>query len=142
MAIEGISSKGNTGTTSFMTTEVKASATAKTVATKVDTAPDQAERKTEPGSQTAFIEAPTAEEVQKNSQPSENAIRQAIADINKKINANTTAEYGYHDKTNTVIIKIVDKDSNKVIREYPAEETLDMIAKVWELAGMFLDEKR
>ena len=38
-------------------------------------------------------------------------------------------------------IKIVDKTSDKVIKEYPAEETLDMIAKVWELAGMFLDER-
>ena len=43
--------------------------------------------------------------------------------------------------TNRVTIKIVDKTSDKVIKEYPAEETLDMIAKVWELAGMFLDER-
>ena len=77
---------------------------------------------------------------QKNS-PSENTVKQAISDINKKINSNTVAEYGYHEDTNRVTIKIVDKQSDKTIREYPAEETLDMIAKVWELAGMFLDEK-
>lgn len=73
--------------------------------------------------------------------PSESTIRQAISDINKKINPNTIAEYGYHEKTNRVTIKIVDKDTDKVIKEFPADETLDMIAKVWELAGMFLDEK-
>ena len=54
---------------------------------------------------------------------------------------NTIAEYGYDNDTNRVTIKIVDKTSDKVIKEYPAEETLDMIAKVWELAGMFLDER-
>ena len=30
----------------------------------------------------------------------------------------------------------------EVIKEFPPEETLDMIAKVWELAGILVDEKR
>ena len=77
---------------------------------------------------------------QKNT-PSENTIKQAVSDINKKINPNTIARYGFHEETNRVTIKIVDKNSDKVIKEFPAEETLDMIAKVWELAGVFLDEK-
>ena len=77
----------------------------------------------------------------KSSVPAEGTIKQAISDINKKINPNTVAEYGYHDETNRVTIKIVDKETDKTIKEFPAEETLDMIAKVWELAGMFLDEK-
>lgn len=73
--------------------------------------------------------------------PSESTVKQAVSDINKKINPNTIARYGYHEETNRVTIKIVDKDSDKVIKEFPAEETLDMIAKVWELAGVFLDER-
>jgi flagellar protein FlaG len=40
------------------------------------------------------------------------------------------------------MIKIVDRDSKKVIKELPPEKTLDMIAKVWELAGLLVDEKR
>ena len=39
------------------------------------------------------------------------------------------------------MIKIVDKDSKDVIKEYPPEETLDMIQKVWEMAGIMVDEK-
>lgn len=74
--------------------------------------------------------------------PAKETVKQMVSDINRKINKDTYAEYGYHDKTGRVTIKIVDKDSDEVIKEYPAEETLDMIAKVWELAGMFLDEKR
>ena len=76
-----------------------------------------------------------------SNQLSGNAVKQAISDMNKKINPNTIAQYGFHDETNRVTIKLVDKDTDKVIKEFPAEETLDMIAKVWELAGMFLDEK-
>lgn len=80
-------------------------------------------------------------EESKGNRPSENTVKQAISDINKKINPNTIAQYGFHDETNRVTIKIVDKDTDKTIKEFPAEETLDMIAKVWELAGMFLDER-
>jgi flagellar protein FlaG len=56
--------------------------------------------------------------------------------------ANTEAVFGIHDKTNRVTIKIVDKDSKKVIKEFPPEKTLDMIAKAWELAGIMVDTRK
>ncbi|MBF1002470.1 MAG: flagellar protein FlaG, partial [Lachnospiraceae bacterium] len=62
-------------------------------------------------------------------------IRKAVEDLNKKMVSNTEAVFGIHDGTNRVTIKMVDKTSKKVIREYPPEETLDMLAKIWELAG-------
>lgn len=67
-------------------------------------------------------------------------IRKAIDEINKKA-VNSEAIFGIHDKTNRVMIKIIDKDTKKVIKEYPPEKTLDMIAKVWEMAGLMVDEK-
>ena len=67
-------------------------------------------------------------------------IRKAIDEINKKA-VNSEAIFGIHDKTNRVMIKIIDKDTKKVIKEYPLEKTLDMIAKVWEMAGLMVDEK-
>ena len=68
-------------------------------------------------------------------------IRKAIDEINKKA-VNSEAIFGIHDKTNRVMIKIIDKDTKKVIKEYPPEKTLDTIAKVWEMAGLMVDEKR
>ena len=50
--------------------------------------------------------------------------------------------FGIHEKTNHVTIKIVDKKTKEVIKEFPPEKTLDMIAKVWEMAGLMVDEKR
>lgn len=68
-------------------------------------------------------------------------IKKAVEEINKKAK-NTEAVYGFHEKTNRVTIKIVDKETKDTIKEFPAEETLDMIAKAWELAGLMVDEKR
>ena len=68
-------------------------------------------------------------------------IKKAVGDLNKKLDANTEAVFGVHEKTNRVTIKMVDKDSKKVIKEFPPDKTLDMIAKVWELAGIMVDEK-
>ena len=72
---------------------------------------------------------------------SENSqIRKAVDEINKKAH-NSEAVFGIHDATNRVTIKIVEKDTKKVLKEYPPEKTLDMIAKVWEMAGLLVDQK-
>ena len=79
---------------------------------------------------------------QQTAQDQQNAkIKKAVNDINKRA-TNTEAIFGIHDATNRVTIKIVDKETKKVIKELPPEKTLDMIAKVWELAGILVDEKR
>lgn len=84
----------------------------------------------------------------KNSQQAQQKVvtdqlKKAIAEMNKKINnSNEEAVFGVHEETNRVMIKIVDKDTKEVIKEFPPEKTLDMIAKVWEVAGILVDEKR
>ena len=74
-------------------------------------------------------------------QASERSLKNAVEQINRK-SANMEAIFGYHEGTNRVMIKIIDKDTKEVKREYPAEKTLDMIQKVWEMAGLMVDEKR
>lgn len=76
-----------------------------------------------------------------NQQPSNDQIKQAVEKLNKSM-TNSEAVFGIHEATNRVTIKIVDKDTKKVIKELPPEKTLDMIAKVWEMAGILVDEKR
>ena len=79
---------------------------------------------------------------QQERQPSNDQIRQAVEKFNKSMINNSEAVFGIHEDTNRVTIKIVDKTSKEVIKELPAEKTLDMIAKVWEMAGILVDEKR
>lgn len=68
-------------------------------------------------------------------------LKKAVEDINEKAN-NSEAIFGIHDQTNRVTIKLINKDTKEVIKELPPEKTLDMIAKVWELAGLLVDERR
>ena len=73
--------------------------------------------------------------------PTNEQLKRAVEEINKKAN-NSEAVFGVHEDTNRITIKIVDKESKEVIKEFPPEKTLDMIAKVWEMAGLMVDEKR
>ena len=80
------------------------------------------------------------EEEEKPAQAS-SSLKEAISKINSA-QGNAEAVFGIHEGTNRVMIKMVDKQTKKVIKEFPAEETLDLIAKAWELAGIMVDEKR
>ncbi len=77
----------------------------------------------------------------KEQQPSNEQIRKAVEQMSKNM-AHSEAVFGIHEGTNRVTIKIVDKDTKEVIKELPPEKTLDMIAKVWEMAGILVDERR
>ena len=81
------------------------------------------------------------EEQDQEKQSANSQIRKAVETMNKKME-NSEAVFGIHEGTNRVTIKIVDKDTKKTIKELPAEKTLDMIARVWEMAGILVDEKR
>ncbi len=78
-----------------------------------------------------------------NGEVSDKQLKEAVKDLHKKLdNSNNEVMFGVHEATKRVTIKIVDKDTKKVVKEFPPEKTLDMIAKVWEMAGILVDEKR
>jgi len=56
--------------------------------------------------------------------------------------ATTTFEFSIHEKTKQIMVKVLDKDSGEIIREIPPEKTLDMVARLWEMAGIMVDERR
>lgn len=74
-------------------------------------------------------------------EPSQDQLRKAIEDLNKKM-SNSEVAFGFHEGTNRVMIRIVDKETKEIIKELPPEKTLDLIAKAWELAGIMVDERR
>lgn len=86
-------------------------------------------------------EEPNTEVVGSQETQRPETVKLAVEEINKKAK-NSEAVFGVHDETNRITIKIVDKETKETIKEFPPEETLDMIAKVWELAGLMVDEKR
>lgn len=54
----------------------------------------------------------------------------------------TSLEVSVHEKTNQIMVKVLDNETGDTIREIPPEKTLDFIAKIWELAGLIVDERR
>lgn len=70
-------------------------------------------------------------------------LESAIKIANEKLKKETTRQFSYsiHDKTKQIMISIKDADG-KVIKEIPSEESLDFFAKLQELSGILLDEKR
>lgn len=54
---------------------------------------------------------------------------------------NAQAQFGIHEETNRMMIKLVDKDTKEVIKEFPPEENLDGLAKRLEIAGILMDKR-
>ncbi len=73
--------------------------------------------------------------------PSEATIDDAVKSANRRME-HTRCEYSYHKETNRVSIKVINDDTDEVIREIPPEKSLDMLQKMWEMAGILVDEKR
>ena len=70
-------------------------------------------------------------------------MKDAIDKVNKKIEpTKTRCEFSYHEETKRISIKVIDQKTEETIREIPPEETLDMLSKIWELAGLMVDERR
>lgn len=73
--------------------------------------------------------------------PAISSIESAVTSANHKM-TKTRCEYSYDEITKRVSIKVYDKSNDKLIREVPPEESLEMLQKMWELAGLIVDEKR
>jgi flagellar protein FlaG len=55
---------------------------------------------------------------------------------------NTHLQFKIHEETHDVIVKIIDDASGEVVKEIPPEKFVEMMAKICEVAGVFVDEKR
>jgi len=77
------------------------------------------------------------------SRPSkEDSIIDAIEKANKKLDTSKTEfSFSVHEATKQIMIKVIDKETKKVIKEFPPEKILDMVAHSMELAGLIVDEK-
>jgi len=74
---------------------------------------------------------------------SEKVVIEAIEKANKAVlGVNTKFEFSIHDKTKQIMVKVLNTETDAVIREIPAKKILDMLANMWEMAGIIVDEKR
>lgn len=70
-------------------------------------------------------------------------LKSAMDMANNKLKfTRTKCEFKYYDDVNRVAIKVIDRETEEVIREIPPEETIELVQKLWEMAGILVDEKR
>ena len=80
---------------------------------------------------------------QKEEENVSSKIKDAVDKVNQKIvPSKTRCEFSYHEDTNRISIKVIDQATEETIKEIPAEETLDMLARIWEFSGLLVDERR
>ncbi len=83
-------------------------------------------------------------EYDKDNMPvSERVVIEAIQKANKAISGgNRRFEFSIHEQTNEIVVKVYNSETDELIREIPNEKILDMVAKICEMAGLFVDERR
>lgn|GEM_PF-480629 len=50
-------------------------------------------------------------------------------------------EFTIHEDTNRVVVRVVNRETQEVIKEIPPEKLLDVIARIWEMIGLLVDER-
>jgi flagellar protein FlaG len=73
---------------------------------------------------------------------SDEIMSEAVAQANNSLRMHhRSIERQVHEVTKAIIYTIRDTETDEVIAEFPPKKIQDMIAKMWELAGLFVDEK-
>ncbi len=108
---------------------------------KASTAPEMVEVvSTQRLADTAVIDAETADE--QRDVIDDEMLEKAVAQANKSLEGyNRYIERSVHEKTKAIMYVMKDSKTDEVIREFPPKKIQDMIAKMWELAGLFIDER-
>jgi len=89
------------------------------------------------------MEESTAQGKQSIREPAgETGILKAIEEANRvTVDPHTSFRFSIHEATHRIMVKIINEDNGEVIREIPPEKILDLVAGLWELAGILVDER-
>ncbi|MGX4582864.1 flagellar protein FlaG [Paenibacillus chitinolyticus] len=69
-------------------------------------------------------------------------IQQLVDRVNKALHeTDTHIKVKVHEKTNTIMVVVVNNDTDEVIREIPSERMLDLMYNMCVNVGVFLDKK-
>lgn len=72
----------------------------------------------------------------------ENQIKQAVDGFNEMFQLTKThLKFAYHEKMGEYYVKIIDENTNEVIREIPSKKLLDAISEMKRFIGILFDEK-
>lgn len=89
-----------------------------------------------------LMSAKASENFSENSEEQQKNLQDAIEKLNETANIfHRSLKFSIHEATHRTMISVVDTDNDKVIREIPGEEALDMVAKMQEYLGLIFDKE-
>ena len=69
-------------------------------------------------------------------------LEQAVEKANQfLLGLKTQFDFKVHEGTGRTVVRLIDKQTEKVIKEIPPEKMLDVLANIWESAGILVDRK-
>jgi len=70
-------------------------------------------------------------------------LEREIEGLNKFLQSSSThLKFTLHEKLNEYYVQIISDHDNTVVREIPSKKMMDMVAKMHEMIGLLVDEKR
>jgi len=70
-------------------------------------------------------------------------IKMAVNELNKLAGSfNEKVRFDLDDKTNRIIIKLINRDTNEVVSEIPSKYSIRLLEHFQEYLGLFVDESR
>ncbi len=75
--------------------------------------------------------------------PTRETAQQATEKLKKALEEiqHNRLEFSIHEETGRTVIKVIDQQTGKVIKQLPPEELLDLAAKLEEMSGVLFDKK-
>ena len=106
-----------------------------------DPAPEKAKTTGKSESARVEINLPRSDDGKKqNSVNSE--VKKAIGSVSQMLTEkNIDLKWNFDDKSNSIVIKFIERESNKLIRQVPSEEILKLRQHITEMLGMIYDQK-
>ncbi len=71
---------------------------------------------------------------------SEKDVKELVQDLNKALNPfNTSLRFGFDNSSDVFYVSVIESQSNKMIRRFPAEEAVNLLPKMQEVTGVLFD---
>ncbi len=92
--------------------------------------------------QTELPDGKAMKAAKENKEKNEEELREAVDKLNKTaVIFDRSLRFQVHDKTHRTMVSVVDIVQDKVIRQIPTEEVLDLVAKMDDYLGLIFDKK-
>ena len=75
-------------------------------------------------------------------EPQRENLEKAVEQTNQMIfKDDRRFEFRIHEGTKRIMVKLIDKETDEVVKEIPPEKILDLVASIWDLVGILVDER-